>query len=74
MRDGIRKDLLVPGEIAESSDLWATPFEFESESLSYHNAGSWKSKGAARRIAHGRAAARWTFIIPLRCAICILIV
>src|SRR5271163_4165382 len=29
MRDGIRTDLLVTGEIAESSDLRATPFEFE---------------------------------------------
>jgi hypothetical protein len=37
---GIRTDLLVTEEIAESSDLWATPFEFESESLSYHTAGS----------------------------------
>jgi hypothetical protein len=27
----IRKDLLVTEEIAESSDLRATPFEFESE-------------------------------------------
>ena len=40
MSDGIRKDLLVTEEIAESSDLRATPFEFESESLSYHTAGS----------------------------------
>jgi hypothetical protein len=28
---GIRKDLLVTEEIAESSDLRATPFEFELE-------------------------------------------
>jgi hypothetical protein len=28
---GIRTDLLVTEEIAESSDLGATPFEFESE-------------------------------------------
>jgi hypothetical protein len=28
---GIRKDLLVTEEIAESSDLRATPFEFEVE-------------------------------------------
>src|SRR5580700_3649874 len=28
---GIRKDLLVTEEIAESSDLRATPFEFESD-------------------------------------------
>jgi hypothetical protein len=40
MRDGIRKDLLVTEEIAESSDLGATPLEFESESLSCHTAGS----------------------------------
>src|ERR1700689_4037298 len=31
MRDGIRKDLLVTEEIAESSDPGATPFEFENE-------------------------------------------
>jgi hypothetical protein len=29
--NGIRKDLLVTEEIAESSDLRATPFEFELE-------------------------------------------
>jgi hypothetical protein len=36
---GIRKDLLVTEEIAESSDL-GRPFEFEGESLSCHTAGS----------------------------------
>jgi len=40
MRDDIRKDLLVTEEIAGSSDLWATPFEFESEWLSCHTARS----------------------------------
>jgi hypothetical protein len=33
MRDGIRKDSLVTEEIAESSDLGATPFEFESDTF-----------------------------------------
>jgi hypothetical protein len=37
---GIRKDLLVTEEIAESSDLRPTPFEFESELLSCHTAAS----------------------------------
>jgi hypothetical protein len=46
---GIRKDLLVTEEIAESSDLRATPFEFErSDCLAtpLALASSWKSKGA----------------------------
>jgi len=48
MRDGIRKDLLVTEEIVESSDLRATPFEFESESLSCHTAGSFRGPGNLR--------------------------
>ena len=50
---GIRKDLLVTEEIAESSDLRPTPFESRvSDCLAtpLALANSWKSKGAARRI------------------------
>jgi hypothetical protein len=45
---GIRKGLLVTEEIAESSDLRATPFEFESDCLAtpLALASSWKSEGA----------------------------
>src|SRR5271168_1825085 len=77
MRDGYTKGLICYGGnrrifrpqgdplSSRVSDCLATPLSLAS---------SWKSKGAARRIAHGRAAARCTFIILLRRAVFILIV
>ena len=57
---GIRKDVLVTEEIAESSDLRATPFEFESESLSLPHRRLLRASGNLRaRLGALLMAERW---------------